>query len=56
LKEDFSNMTWDRIRGFPFESPKMESWRWEEKIRGSGILEFLKQAPHQCGEYGKGEK
>lgn len=44
LKEDFSNMTWDRISGFPFESPKMESWRWEEKIRDSGILEFLKQA------------
>jgi glycosyltransferase involved in cell wall biosynthesis len=44
LKEDFSNMTWDRIRGFPFEYPKMENWRWEEKIRDSGILEFLKQA------------
>ena len=44
LKEDFSNMTWERIRAFHFESPKMDSWRWEEKIRDSGILEFLRQA------------
>jgi hypothetical protein len=44
LKEDFSNLTWDRIRGFPFSSPKMESWRWEEKIRDSGVLDFLRQA------------
>ncbi|HEY2648785.1 MAG TPA: glycosyltransferase [Puia sp.] len=44
LKDDFSNMTWDRIRVFHFEFPKMESWRWEEKIRDSGVLEFLRQA------------
>jgi glycosyltransferase involved in cell wall biosynthesis len=44
LKQDLSNMTWDRISGFPFEFPKLESWRWEERIKASGILEFLRQA------------
>lgn len=44
LKDDLSNMTWDHIKGFSYEFPKLESWRWEEKIRASGILEFLRQA------------
>ncbi len=43
LKQDLSNLTWDRISGFDFEFPKLESWRWEEKIRSSGIMEFLRQ-------------
>ena len=38
LKEDLSNMTWDRITGFPFEFPNLKSWGWEERIRESGIL------------------
>jgi|KBSMisStaDraftv2_1062788.scaffolds.fasta_scaffold02514_2 glycosyltransferase involved in cell wall biosynthesis len=41
LKEDLSNMTWDRILHFPFEFPNLESWTWEERIRASGIMEFL---------------
>ena len=44
LKQDLSNMTWERIKGFPFEFPKLESWRWEEKIKDSGVLEYLRQA------------
>lgn len=44
LKDDLSNMTWDRITGFPFEFPKLDSWRWEERIKESGILDFLRQA------------
>jgi glycosyltransferase involved in cell wall biosynthesis len=44
LKEDFSNMTWDRITGFPYEFPNLQSWRWEEKIKESGILDYLRQA------------
>jgi glycosyltransferase involved in cell wall biosynthesis len=44
LKEDLSNMTWDRITGFPYEFPKLDSWRWEERIRASGVLDFLRQA------------
>jgi len=34
-------MTWDRILHFPFEFPNLESWTWEERIRASGIMEFL---------------
>jgi glycosyltransferase involved in cell wall biosynthesis len=44
LKEDLSNMTWDRILAFPYAFPDLHSWRWEEKIRASGVLEFLQQA------------
>jgi glycosyltransferase involved in cell wall biosynthesis len=44
LKEDLSNMTWDRIIGFPYEFPNLTSWRWEERIRASGILDFLRQS------------
>jgi hypothetical protein len=44
LKEDLSNMTWDRISSFPYDFPKLESWRWEEKIKSSGILDFLRQS------------
>jgi hypothetical protein len=44
LKDDLSNMTWDRISGFAYEFPNLQSWRWEEKIRESGILDYLKQA------------
>ena len=44
LKEDLSNMTWDRIIRFQYEFPDLHSWRWEERIKASGVLEFLKQA------------
>jgi hypothetical protein len=44
LKDDLSNMTWDRITGFNYEFPNLDSWRWEERIRASGVLDFLRQA------------
>ena len=44
LKDDLSNMTWDRITGFSYEFPNLNSWRWEERIRASGVLDFLRQA------------
>jgi glycosyltransferase involved in cell wall biosynthesis len=44
LKEDLSNMTWDRITRYNYEFPDLRSWRWEERIRASGVLEFLQQA------------
>jgi hypothetical protein len=44
LKKDLSNLTWDRISGFPFEFPDLKSWRWEERIKESGILDYLRQA------------
>ena len=44
LKDDLSNMTWDRIVGFPYEFPNLQNWHWEERIKASGVLEFLRQA------------
>jgi glycosyltransferase involved in cell wall biosynthesis len=44
LKEDMSNMTWDRIIRFDYNFPDLQSWRWEERIKASGVLEFLQQA------------
>jgi hypothetical protein len=47
LKEDLSNLTWERIIQFPYAFPALDSWRWEEKIRASGVLEFLSQAENK---------
>jgi glycosyltransferase involved in cell wall biosynthesis len=44
LKEDLSNMTWDRIKSFSYEFPNLHGWRWEERIKESGILDYLRQA------------
>ncbi len=44
LKEDLSNMTWERLINFRYDFPDLQSWTWEEKIKESGVLEFLKQA------------
>jgi hypothetical protein len=44
LKEDLSNLTWERVTRFPYAFPDLRSWRWEERIRSSGILDFLRQA------------
>jgi glycosyltransferase involved in cell wall biosynthesis len=44
LKEGLSNLTWDRIIRFRYEFPDLHSWRWEERIKASGVLEFLRQA------------
>jgi Glycosyl transferases group 1 len=44
LKEDLSNISWERITGFPYEFPDLRTWRWEERIKASGILDFLRQA------------
>jgi glycosyltransferase involved in cell wall biosynthesis len=47
LKDDLSNLTWERITGFPYEFPNLQSWHWETKIRESGILDYLRQAGPQ---------
>ncbi len=51
LKEDLSNLTWDRINGFPFEFPDLQSWRWEERIKESGVLDFLETGGKIVWEY-----
>jgi glycosyltransferase involved in cell wall biosynthesis len=47
LKEDLSNMTWDRIIQFSYAFPSLNSWHWEERIRQSGVLDFLRQAENK---------
>jgi glycosyltransferase involved in cell wall biosynthesis len=42
LKEDLSNLSWERLLPFSFEYPDLHHWTWEEQIGGSGILEFLR--------------
>jgi hypothetical protein len=37
-------MTWEKIKGFPYEFPDLHNWRWEERIKESGILDYLRQA------------
>lgn len=41
LKEDLSNLSWDRVNSFHYSFPNLKSWNWEQQIRSSGILEYL---------------
>jgi hypothetical protein len=43
LHGDLSNFTWEAVTGFDFDFPKLGSWSWENQIRKSGVLEFLKE-------------
>jgi hypothetical protein len=43
LQGDLSNFTWEGVTGFDFDFPKLGSWSWENQIRKSGVLEFLKE-------------
>lgn len=42
LKDDLSNLSWEKLLTFPFEYPDLQNWIWSEQISGSGILEFLR--------------
>lgn len=42
LQPDLSNFTWEQVNSFPYSKPDMESFTWENRIRSSGVLEFLK--------------
>jgi hypothetical protein len=44
LKEDLSNLNLEKLLPFPFEYPNLQYWTWSERIRDSGVVEFLKQA------------
>jgi len=41
LRPDLSNFTWEAITGFDYRQPDLTGWSWDEKIRHSGVLEFL---------------
>jgi glycosyltransferase involved in cell wall biosynthesis len=41
LKEDLSNLSWEKLLSFPFEYPNLQYWTWNEQISGSGIPELL---------------
>ena len=41
LEKDLSNFTWDRTCNFNYSFPDLSEWKWEKRIRKSGILEFL---------------
>ena len=44
LTEDLSNLNWSQVNAFNYEFPDMKSWRWEQRIRSSGVIEFLQAA------------
>jgi glycosyltransferase involved in cell wall biosynthesis len=41
LEPGFTNFTWEQVNNFPFSKPDIESLTWENRIRSSGVLEFL---------------
>lgn len=44
LAGDLSNLNWSQVNAFNYEFPDMRSWRWEQQIHSSGVLEFLQAA------------
>ncbi len=42
LEEDLSNLDWESINRFNYQFPDLSRYTWEEQIRRSGILEFIK--------------
>jgi hypothetical protein len=41
LESDLSNFSWEQVNNFPFSKPNLEALTWENRIRSSGVLEFL---------------
>ena len=42
LKKDLSNFDWKNISSFEYSFPDLRDWTWENQIRKSGVLGFLK--------------
>jgi glycosyltransferase involved in cell wall biosynthesis len=42
LDGGLNNFRFEQISQFPFSFPDMKDWAWENQIRGSGVLEYLK--------------
>ena len=43
LRPDLSNLSWENVNNFRYSFPVLHNWTWEQQIRGSGVLEFLKE-------------
>ncbi|MBO9201366.1 MULTISPECIES: glycosyltransferase family protein [Niastella] len=41
LDPGFANFTWEQVNNFSYSKPTVESFTWEQRIRQSGVLEFL---------------
>jgi glycosyltransferase involved in cell wall biosynthesis len=41
LEPDLSNFSWEQVHNFPFSKPDLQALTWENRIRNSGVLEFL---------------
>jgi glycosyltransferase involved in cell wall biosynthesis len=44
MKEDLSNLGWERVHAFRYDFPDLRSWHWEQQIRSSGVLDYLQSA------------
>ena len=42
IDNDFSNLTWEQVNNFNYKRPDLSGWTWEEQIRKSGVVEFLR--------------
>jgi glycosyltransferase involved in cell wall biosynthesis len=51
LAPDFSNFTMEGVQQFSFQFPDLSSWTWEQQLRGSGVLEFLRQSAISNRQY-----
>lgn len=41
VKEDFSNLIFSDIESYPYVTPRIDGYSWEEQILKSGVYEFL---------------
>ena len=42
IDKDFENFSMNAIQNFSFSRPDLSLWTWDQQIRHSGVLEFLK--------------
>lgn len=51
LAPDLSNFTMEALDQFSFQFPDVSTWTWEQQLRGSGVLEFLRERfPGRLGD------
>lgn len=52
VRQDLSDLHWERVCGTIYASPDLKSWTWEQQIRQSGVLDCIED--HWGGTFDEG--
>jgi glycosyltransferase involved in cell wall biosynthesis len=48
VSPDLSELNWEHATSFPYHTPDMSGWTWEQQIRKSGVLNHLETRFPEC--------